>query len=745
MKKHFPKSLNGIFDFLVKIKIPYKFIFLAMGLASTVWFLIRVIPKPSRAEYPCIKAASPFMSSFVIYLLSLGTTVFAFRKAKSKILQTRYLAASGFVLVAMAAGVSTLIHNYSTASAVSTNPTANAVPMIGPNQPVGVAQGIFPGRVVWVWDSLATNENCTGVFNDGWYMDKNTDMIRVDSMLIKTVLALTGKPTISESWDTLFRYFNAAHEKGNVSYREGEKIYIKFNNVGGHAARMDSRTHARKANSRYANSQASAQVGLALLRQLINGYGVPQENITIGDPSKHLYKDNIDMWRNEFPDVHYIGSTVFLATGQEAAVKGAAPRIFYSDKGTSGLGYSSDYIPTAVEEASYVINLAALKGHFRGGVTSCAKNHFGTQMRGAADHLHNGLIGADDTTKVYGKYKVLVDMMGHELLGGNTMLFIVDGLWAGADANYSPDKWSEPPFNGDWTSSVFASQDHVAIESVCLDFLRSHYRVETMPDSAFPQYHAADDYLMQAASSAYWPAGISYDPEGDGTPIQSLGVFEHWNNPVDKQYSRNLKTGEGIELFTIFSNKLYILDSPGNLAAGSVSVNSIDLSWSDNSNCESEFSIEVSADGLTDWILLAQVGADETSYSIADLLPNTNYYFRIRAITDKAASEYSGIISASTLVDATSVSDASANIGSLKTFPNPFLNACSISLSNSYSGEISISIIDLSGRAIYSTDTFKSSGAFTTKLDLERIKPGAYVVRVKMGNEYLTTKINKEF
>jgi len=28
-------------------------------------------------------------------------------------------------------------------------------------------------------------------------------------------------------------------------------------------------------------------------------------------------------------------------------------------------------------------------------------------------------------------------------------------------------------------------------------------------------------------------------------------VHEHWNNPTDKQYSRNLKKGEGIELVTI--------------------------------------------------------------------------------------------------------------------------------------------------------------------------------------------------
>jgi hypothetical protein len=30
-----------------------------------------------------------------------------------------------------------------------------------------------------------------------------------------------------------------------------------------------------------------------------------------------------------------------------------------------------------------------------------------------------------------------------------------------------------------------------------------------------------------------------------------LGVHEHWNNPVDRQYSRNLGTGQGIELVAL--------------------------------------------------------------------------------------------------------------------------------------------------------------------------------------------------
>ena len=44
------------------------------------------------------------------------------------------------------------------------------------------------------------------------------------------------------------------------------------------------------------------------------------------------------------------------------------------------------------------------------------------------------------------------------------------------------------------------------------------------------------------------PSGTVYDPERDGSKLTSLGVTEHWNNSKDKQYSRDLKTGDGIEL-----------------------------------------------------------------------------------------------------------------------------------------------------------------------------------------------------
>jgi parallel beta-helix repeat protein len=54
--------------------------------------------------------------------------------------------------------------------------------------------------------------------------------------------------------------------------------------------------------------------------------------------------------------------------------------------------------------------------------------------------------------------------------------------------------------------------------------------------------------MHEAALAGNPPSGTVYDPEGDGIPLTSLGVHEHWDSPVTKRYSRNLGADEGIEL-----------------------------------------------------------------------------------------------------------------------------------------------------------------------------------------------------
>jgi hypothetical protein len=146
-----------------------------------------------------------------------------------------------------------------------------------------------------------------------------------------------------------------------------------------------------------------------------------------------------------------------------------------------------------------------------------------------------------------GRYRALVDLMGHAHTGGKTLLYLIDGLYPGVHPiEDSPRRWFTPPFNGQWASSLLASQDPVAIDSVAFDFLWAEW-------NNFPHMSGADDYLHEAALAHNPPSGTFYDADHatNTTRLASLGVHEHWDNLQNKQYSRNLGTGEGIELVRV--------------------------------------------------------------------------------------------------------------------------------------------------------------------------------------------------
>ncbi len=82
-----------------------------------------------------------------------------------------------------------------------------------------------------------------------------------------------------------------------------------------------------------------------------------------------------------------------------------------------------------------------------------------------------------------------------------------------------------------------------------------------------------------------------------------------------------------------------------------VSSTQIELTWQDNYSDESEFRIERSPDGSTNWQVIATVAADIVSYSDTNLSCDTPYYYRVLAYRDGDGqfSDYSNIANAATL------------------------------------------------------------------------------------------------
>lgn len=505
-----------------------NWICLLSGLVAVVWFLVRVIPKPSRAAYPCQRVAFPIASGFVVWTVGLIGATFSLKYAGRQIGQARYLAACLFVAVAGLVA-SLPLFTTDTAQVLADPPQANS--------PVGVAQGIHPGRVVWVHDPAATDWD--GVGDGHWFDNAHTDAAVVEEMLSRALQGLTGENTDAGAWDALFRYFNQRRDSGDVGYSPGQKIAIKVNLTLGYDADPVS---FQKSASYVDHIDNSPQLTIALLDQLVNVAGVAESDIRIGDPSRIMPQYWYERVHTAFPDVVYTALQGGLGRTQETL---STIPFYWSDPIASRtVDKIPDYVPTSFVEADYVINFPILKSHNSAGITLNAKNHYGSLLRRPNEagyyDMHLTWLRPDGQLGD-GYYRALVDLMGHRELGGKTLLYLVDGLFAGQGWAGEPAKWDLAPFNGDWPNSIFLSQDPVAVDSVGFDFLYAEW-------TDYPHLSGADDYLSEAALAPNPPSGTFYDPERDGTSMESLGVHEHWNNPIEKQYSRNLENGGGIEL-----------------------------------------------------------------------------------------------------------------------------------------------------------------------------------------------------
>jgi hypothetical protein len=409
--------------------------------------------------------------------------------------------------------------------------TPFAGPIDPPNSPIGTARGVFPGRVTFARDSRVSLWD--GI-KGRWWDEGNIDEKALEEMFSKALKGLVGAETDAGAWEKLFISFNTRHGRGARTYHPGEIIAVKlnFNNTSSY-------TQADNA------IDTSPQATRALLKQMTGPGGVAMKNIVLYDAMRVIPDRVYNPIHAEFPEVRWVDAKGLNGREGPEWMQGA---ITYSSRETE-IGKE---LPKAVVESAYLINFALLKGHEMSGVTLCGKNHFGSIRYPFKDHPKY----VTPMNRPADAYSAYVDLMGSPNLGGKTLLYIVDGLYGMSTNVGAPlpqrDQFRRL-FNGEWSSCYFMSQDAVAIDSVCLDFLTSEFP-EHLGFSGNKNYplgaiHHCDNYLHEAALGTNQQLG-PYKP--NGLVIGSQGVHEHWNNAKDRQYSRNLsKDGNGIELLTV--------------------------------------------------------------------------------------------------------------------------------------------------------------------------------------------------
>ncbi|MHB1152700.1 MAG: DUF362 domain-containing protein [Eubacteriales bacterium] len=409
---------------------------------------------------------------------------------------------------------------------------------------LGEGVGVNPGRVVWSHNPDSVDWNGSGY----WWNINNFNQDVIQSMVDNSIITLAGKDNVNQAWEALFKYHNNGRGKGETGYKEGEKIAIKLNmnGVGDSKGQSDSGF----------STPASIR---ALLLSMVRYAGVKPSDITLFDASRVIpdYMQTL-CGSDELEGVNF----KYRDEGgkNDCVADTSFPLVWSAD-----FEGETCYLPTCLTEAEYLINFASLKGHDLAGVTLSAKNHFGTIMNSSrtnppqAANIH-GIITANDYNGGEGwtwerrpmnTYTVLTDFTANKHIGQKTVLYLLDAFICAPTqgSNISGDmKWKSAPFNNDWPSSIFMSQDPVALDSVGVDFLMNEPSVAKF--DLFREGTTHENYLIESALAGSPPSGTVYK-NGDGKTVSSLGTYEHWNNASDKQYSRNLGKDYGIELVAV--------------------------------------------------------------------------------------------------------------------------------------------------------------------------------------------------
>jgi hypothetical protein len=446
-------NLKGLIKPMDK-KTSMKLAFIFAGLVSTVWFLIRVIPKPQRAMYPCMRAAAPIMSSFVIWTLSVLGMMFAFRKAKSSFANSKFMFSAMF---AVAFFISAVIFINQGGAKVFANLGSSREVLA----PIGTPKGIFPGRVAWVYNKDAAKWTGAGNF---WASGVN-NQTEYNAAFTQGIRIVSGGTDDASSWDKMFKWFNNSHGRTGTGYVAGDKIAIKIN----------------QNNSAYSGAggsgmNANPYACVAIVASLVNA-GVPQADIWIGDPSRAVTDNIFNAIHTVYPDVNVMDYFGNNGRKKSAYTAGAF---------TNGSGiYTS--LATCFVQARYLVSLPILKGHPGQNFSFGAKNWFGSHNM-SNDWAKNTHPGGNDWEYEY---------MKSSAVGGKVILWCMDASYPSVNLDGVPSTNKGANF--------IMSLDGCAEESVSLDMWRSYYGTSA----------TGENYIHMAATAGagvhdHWDANKKY-------------------------------------------------------------------------------------------------------------------------------------------------------------------------------------------------------------------------------------------
>jgi len=253
-----------------------------------------------------------------------------------------------------------------------------------------------------------------------------------------------------------------------------------------------------------------------------------------------------------------------------------------------------------------------------------------------------------------------------------------------------------------WDESTL-SWDNAPIEGNALDAVEL---------SASGQYYEWDitSYVNAQSSEDGVVSIILYDAASSNTQI----VFN------SKEVGDNLP-----ELEIVYEYVLSEPNVPGDLTAIGRSSSQIELKWVDSASNEDSIIIERSLNGLDNWVKIASLAENTTSFVDAGLIASQTYFYRIYAVNSAGRSNYTEIVSA-TAETSTGI-NLSDKISEIILYPNPVNGILYVkSVNKDYTNFI---LFDMNGHKI------KEGKINSNKIDLTSFDlRGVFILRLLGAN-----------
>jgi phosphodiesterase/alkaline phosphatase D-like protein len=191
---------------------------------------------------------------------------------------------------------------------------------------------------------------------------------------------------------------------------------------------------------------------------------------------------------------------------------------------------------------------------------------------------------------------------------------------------------------------------------------RITYKLTIVSDSTAPSNLAAqatsvDQVSLTWSDNSSNEQGFQIERSLDGTTfarIATVGVnvvkYANINLTPGIKYYYRVRSYKGTVYSSytgIASTTTPVFTAPAMRTPIVLGPDQIRLLWDDNTTYETNYRIERSLDGVT-FTALATTGANATAYTNTGLIPNTRYYYRVRASKGAINSDFSGVVNATT-------------------------------------------------------------------------------------------------